>query len=96
MGKRTKHRGGINFYGIYVTPKCKAIFENQYDTSYARPLILKIEDVIESLINEHKKIASFADFLYEFMEFDTLENLPNTADILNTKIQPKKFSAQEL
>lgn len=90
-----KHRGGLNFDGIYAKPNFKVIFKNQLDNSYARPLLLKIDDVIEELISEHKKIVTFADYLYEFMELDTLEKLPNKIDLLNLRLQPQKFSAKQ-
>lgn len=89
-----KHRGGIDFQGIYTTPKTKRIFESPFDTSYIQPLILNIDDVIELLISEHKKIVEFADFLYEFMEFDTLEKI-SIIDILFKGIHPQKFSARD-
>lgn len=89
-----KHRGGIDFQGIYTTPKTKRIFESPFDTSYIQPLILNIDDVIELLISEHKKIVEFADFLYEFMEFDTLEKISDT-DILFKGVHPQKFSAKD-
>lgn len=92
-----KHNGAIAFEGLSFRANSQFVYSSGFKTSYAEPLFLNIDEVIDILIKEHKKIVKFANYLYCYMNFDTiLEASKKKFNFFEIGELPKKFSAQNL